>query len=1050
MTDTSGTAQDEHPLLVGLNPEQREAVRSEARLLGVVAGAGSGKTEVMSRRVAWWVDVAAVNRSQIIAFTFTEAAAEELKFRVRQKLQIIEPEGEEATLSGMYVGTIHAFCLKCLRDFAAAEYYNFDVLDDAGRMAMVTRGFWGVLAMKPFVDAARAAGAAATQNLAISLFLRSYDILNEHGVLSFEGPPELPPRIEGEREWCQQFTCSTPLGDDDLSVAFATSAARYYAYLRARRFLDFSTAQAEFVRKLQGDANFRSRFRETYSHMVVDEVQDINPAQLAIIEALVNDGGHLTAVGDHRQAIYSFRGGRVDLMGDLFASIQAAPDGHVQALPANYRSTRRIIEVANRWATSIGATPGLPSPAMTEGAVGRADSSPLHVTVTHFAARADEAAAIASTIHELVPPGEPAMGAKHGEGARERGISYSDVAILVRSATDISTYKDVLRQAGIPAVVRGGADLFSQVEVLAFLSALSLASGSEEFFGGAQNSSLPSRVQNTLGTAPRHKDIIPFALADLRARGLLVPDDAAQRLVSLAHMIHRRITEDGRLVAAPEIANVLNPEARQWLGSARKPRRLFPQTLFQWLLEEVSFGDWGNMEASEYETVRFHVGQLSNLLKGIEASGWTGPDQAFKYQLIGLMLWGAAAARTPEAPLLVAPNAVSITTIHSAKGLEFSAVFVADVCARRFPSSRAKTVPRFAFDSAAVPAVDPARLADNANNDDERRLMYVALTRAERFLFVSASGLQRSRFFNEIGAVAAAAGGTVANQPPALKGTIHLLPRAPRRDARLTTSFSDLRYYLECPQDFFIRKVLGFTPPIGQEFGYGRGVHNLLRAIHENPAPWAAMAQDGPALSAAVERLVEQGLFYLRHTVGTPYENLKNKAVRGVVDYVQTYRDELIRLEFEPEKAFETLFPEEGVLISGAIDVVRLDDPPRVTLIDFKSGNASGDNASGLSSEMMAMQLGVYGIAARKELEYEPDRGLVRYVGEEDATRREVDVSLDELELAQIRQQVVGTAQRIKERAFGTGPAAHLPERCGTCDFGRICPSPTARAGRAV
>jgi DNA helicase-2/ATP-dependent DNA helicase PcrA len=120
-----------------------------------------------------------------------------------------------------------------------------------------------------------------------------------------------------------------------------------------------------------------------------------------------------------------------------------------------------------------------------------------------------------------------------------------------------------------------------------------------------------------------------------------------------------------------------------------------------------------------------------------------------------------------------------------------------------------------------------------------------------------------------------------------------------------------------------------------------------------------------------------------------------------------------------------------------------------VTLIDFKSGNASGDNASGLSSEMMAMQLGVYGIAARKELEYEPDRGLVRYVGEEDATRREVDVSLDEAELAEIRQRVVATAQSIKARAFSSGPAVHLPERCGTCDFGRICPSPAARAQRA-
>ena len=94
--------QVERVLLAGLNEEQQNAVRSQSRLLGVVAGAGSGKTEVMSRRVAWWVGVDEVERSKIVAFTFTEAAAEELKFRVREKIQSVFEPVEEATLSGMY------------------------------------------------------------------------------------------------------------------------------------------------------------------------------------------------------------------------------------------------------------------------------------------------------------------------------------------------------------------------------------------------------------------------------------------------------------------------------------------------------------------------------------------------------------------------------------------------------------------------------------------------------------------------------------------------------------------------------------------------------------------------------------------------------------------------------------------------------------------------------------------------------------------------------------------------------------------------------------
>src|SRR5262249_16171947 len=162
-------------------------------------------------------------------------------------------------------------------------------------------------------------------------------------------------------------------------------------------------------------------------------------------------------------------------------------------------------------------------------------------------------------------------------------------------------------------------------------------------------------------------------------------------------------------------------------------------------------------------------------------------------------------------------------------------------------------------------------------------------------------------------------------------------------DIRLVTSFSDLRYFLECPHDFYLRKVLGFTPTIDQAFGYGRGVHNLLRAVHSDAARWSVLSQDPDALRAEVQRLIERGLFYLRYTTGQAGRNMAQKAVRLVADYVRTYSPELARLVFEAEREFETLLEEEQVLISGAIDLVRLDEPPRVTLIDFKSGDPESD-----------------------------------------------------------------------------------------------------------
>ena len=117
----------------------------------------------------------------------------------------------------------------------------------------------------------------------------------------------------------------------------------------------------------------------------------------------------------------------------------------------------------------------------------------------------------------------------------------------------------------------------------------------------------------------------------------------------------------------------------------------------------------------------------------------------------------------------------------------------------------------------------------------------------------------------------------------------------------------------------------------------------------------------------AVEHLIEQGMFYLRYTVGEPLDNLRRRTVAGVVEYVETYAGELARLEFEPEKEFETLITDENLLISGAIDVVRFDDPPRVSIVDFKSGDGEEENR-----ELMELQIGVYGLAAWDELEYDP------------------------------------------------------------------------------
>lgn len=1032
-------------IIDGLTVAQKEAVRSEKRRVLVVAGAGSGKTEVMARRIAWWVGVEGVSKDSIVAITFTEKAAEEMKFRIRHWLGKITPLGESVNLGGMYIGTIHGFCLAKLREWWPDQYHNYDILDEAGRAALILRGFNSLLGLQGL-----RAVLNTSQSDTLDQFTLAYDQLHEHNRFEIELPGVVPPYRLGreEAEWCRQARLTTDVGADPASQAFATSAARYYAYLRCRRFLDFSTSQTEFLRNLERDPVRQKALAEQQLHIVVDEVQDINPVQRDIIATLAGGSGKLTAVGDHRQAIYAFRGAKVKIIGSMWNDFTSATDAEVIDLQENFRSTPRIIDIANRWARTITPAGGMHTPNMRHGNPHRIDAHPSHVALVHFETRQEEAAWIAKAIRTLVPSDE--HGAEHDkrDGSR-RGITLSDIAVLVRSTTDVRTFKQALEAQSIPAVVRAGPDLFSQPEVLFFIGALAVSAGIDAFFGSPYNPrSLPNRIESVLGCPVEPQTVVLTAAEELRKSGLELDPSIVQRTLAAADLLHRRITGDDN-IGPKDVVGLRSSSLREFLSGKNPVRRVFPQQIYHWLLTEAEADRW---DTEENQAVVFHLGTLSSLITAIETPGWTSAHD-YRWQIIGLCQYGAEGGRTPEQPLIVPPNAVTISTIHGAKGLEFAAVFLADVCAGRFPSSRARQRQNVPLSGRIVDEIDIGGLSDNENYDGERRLMYVALTRAERFLIVSRSGTNRSRFIRELEPMFQEAGGVVTDDPADLLNQIRHAPLEYKRDTQLSTSFSDLRYYLGCPHDFYLRKVVGFSPTIDQAFGYGRGVHNLMRAVHSNPAHWAALSKDRQQLESALRSLIDSGLFYLRYTTGEPAENMRAKAVRIVADYIERFAHELASLTFEPEKEFETLVEyddgEGGAMISGAVDIVRRDDPPRVTLIDFKSGEPQSDKHQTLDEEEMKLQVGVYAVAAKQELEYEPEKGLVRYLdADRDAGEQaELEVPLDSDSVERAKRTVIETATAIRDRRFMYGPRKPGPKgapRCLTCDFLGFCGMPEA------
>ncbi|MGE3622469.1 MAG: ATP-dependent DNA helicase [Bdellovibrionales bacterium] len=1023
-------------LLENLNAEQQAAVQDASRQLLVVAGAGSGKTEVMARRVAWWVSNG-VPKDQIVAFTFTESAAEELKFRIRKWIEKISPADVDPTLGGMYVGTIHGFCLKKLRDLAPDEFYDHDMIDDVARLALFQKKAYPLLDLATLITASNLSAFAA-----IKQFFATYDQLNEHNQLDIQlFSPDLPNDVARENDWIRGATLRTDVGRNSSSRAFAVTAARYYAYMRARRFLDFSTIQSELARLFLRRPELLAQAQQTHTHIVIDEVQDTNPVQLQIVRDLIGNTGNLTAVGDHRQAIYSFRGGRVDLMADLHQEFTTATDSTVVELRNNYRSTPRIIDIANAWSQTIQQLGSLPNPLMQHGNTHRTDYSDVHVAINTFTDTVAEADWIADSINSLVN-NEANTGANHDDKDTTRGIGLKDVAILLRSSTDVRTYMDSLRNRNIPFIVKAGPDLFSQSEILLFFACLALTADVDQFMG-RDIQGLLSLHLNLANFSP--ENVILAAGADLISRGVLQAG-APERLALLAKAMNHKLYQDGTNPFAGQFPTLKSADAVRYMRRNDRPRRIFPQEILHWFIEESELSGIDDGTAT-HESVLFHVGQFSKLIKGIETPGWTTPDD-FKYQIIAISVAGISMAKASDASLLTMPNAITISTIHGSKGLEFPVVFLADIKARRFPSNRAKTPPDLFLDGAILQTVDPSRLADNQNYDGERRLMYVALTRAERYLFISKSGGNNRQFFDPLVTMVQNAGGRRDISLADLRASLTHSETKTKKEERLVTSFTDLHYYTECPHDYYLRKVLGFTPTIDQAFGYGRAVHNLLREINTNPAAWGALAADEALLVQKTTELAQSGKFYLRYTTSDPLENMRRNAQVGIAQYIRNYSEELNTLEFLPEKEFETLIAEENLLVSGSIDLVRLDDPPRVTIIDFKSGENSDQSASGLSTEMMRQQVGIYGLAAKHELEFEPDRGIIRYIGERDPNQQQKVIELNDQELAQTRQNVIDTARKIKNREFYEGPSAHSPQRCDKCDFSRFCGRPEARAFR--
>lgn len=460
-------------------PAQQHAITHTGGHLQLVACAGAGKTEVLAQRVAHLVGPgpARVAPEEIVAFTFTERAATELRARIRARVQAAH--GPVVGLDGLFVGTMHAYCLSLLRRHRP-EFLKCVVLNAVQRNLLIDRHSreCGLTASTDL------RGAPLRRHTDTRLYGEALDLLRE---------------AEIDRTRLVGNSVHGRLGD-------------YRALLTRRAFIDFAGALEAAVDLLESDGNVRSRMAGHVRHLIVDEYQDSSPLQERLIRALHGMGATLCVVGDDDQTIYQFRGSdvrNIQSFSKRYAGVTTV------TLNDNFRSSEAIIELGSR--------------------VVRPASERLHKEMrTTHAQRFEPGDVTAVTLptpeaeaEHVVAQMVALRGVAFTESGRTRGLDWSDMAVLFRSVRgQAGALVAALGRHGIPAVVIGMADLFSAPEAAAARTLFQYLGGLD---GQTEASVADAWREARLGIAEKPlADAVAYA-SQLRRRILMTPDGGSPR-----------------------------------------------------------------------------------------------------------------------------------------------------------------------------------------------------------------------------------------------------------------------------------------------------------------------------------------------------------------------------------------------------------------------------------------------------------------------------------------------------------------------------------------
>lgn len=615
-----------NPLLTGMNDQQAEAVQTTEGPLLIMAGAGSGKTRVLTHRIAYLIDEKMINPWNILAITFTNKAAREM----RERAVALNPATSETLIA-----TFHSMCVRILRREADHIGYNrnFTIVDPGEQRTLMKR---------------------ILKNL--NLDPKKW---NERAILGTIS--------NAKNDLLDEIAYEHQAGDMYTQIV-AKCYKAYQEELRRSEAMDFDDLIMMTLRLFDKNPDVLAYYQQRYQYIHVDEYQDTNHAQYQLVKLLASRFKNICVVGDADQSIYGWRGADMQNILDFEKDY---PEAKVVLLEENYRSTKKILQAANEVIKNNRNR--RPKKLWTQNDEGE--------QIVYYRANdeRDEAVFVASTIDNIV---------------REKVKNFKDFAVLYRTNAQSRTIEEALLKSNIPYTMVGGTKFYSRKEIRDVISYLNLIANTSDNISFERVVNEPKRGVGP-GTLEKLRNFAyeqNMSLLYASANIMLSPikGKAAQGVYDFANMILNLRDQLDGLSITDTVEAILDKSG--YLDALSMQQTLESQSRIENIEEFMSVTknfDETNTDGTEDETGIDRLGRFLNDL--------------------------ALIADTDDGEVEAAE--VTLMTLHAAKGLEFPVVFLIGMEEGVFPLSRASE--------------EPDEL------EEERRLAYVGITRAEEILFLT-------------------------------------------------------------------------------------------------------------------------------------------------------------------------------------------------------------------------------------------------------------------------------------------------------------------------